>query len=240
MTTLLGIKTNSGIEGIVIATDKQVSHWNEGVFTKKTTINKIFHGNNYIIANTGAIGDNPFAILEQTQKEELVQLVEEAVKKYRLDPSSEYPHFEKINHINTLLYREHEDEDYLHTLLMATNTNEKLELWEVDHFGSLKTPQKKKKIEYHVLGSGKKYVKKYIKRLLEKGAINQAEITIHTAIDIAIAAIQEAQKDPHTSGLDLAVLTNNGATYYGDLIKEIVEKQKKEIINSIKKDYRKV
>lgn len=237
MTTLLGIKTNYGIEGIVLASDRQINHWNEGSFSKKSTGNKIFYGRHCVIANTGVIGDNQFTLFQDASKKKIDQLVQEAVQKYHQNPLYEHPHFEKIAQINTALYREREDHEYLHALLLGTEIGGKFELWAVDEFGNLKQPKSKKKFEYLILGTGKKHAKKHINQLLEKGSIDETEITIPAAIDIAVAAIGKAQKDPYSSGLNLAVLTAKGADYYGDFIQEDLERQKKDMIGSIKEKY---
>ena len=99
-------------------------------------------------------------------------------------------------------------------------------MWEIDEFGNLKQPQKEKEIEYLAIGSSSSIVDEYFERLLNDETtdkIDQSRIDIPTAIDLAVGALDLAENDPDTSGMNIAVLTKNGAREYDHSIRAAVD-----------------
>ena len=238
MTTILGLTANSGIEGVVIAADRQLNWYDdpphETKFLKKEQTKKINYGKNWIIGDVGGIS-NQFAVLLKSGKNKLNTMIYNAVRRFYEHPKSKKPHFPEINEINTLLRRRDVEEDCLHAMILAAKVDGKTGLWQVDEFGNLKESKK----EYYItLGSGGEYVTKYLTELSEKGDVDQDVLTIPAAIDLAVSCLDVAQQDPNTGGLDLAVLTSKGVKYYGNFIQETMQRQKKSMIKSIKNNYK--
>ena len=235
MTTIIGIKANSGVEGIVLCADRQLTHFDGEKITLKEQICKITYGKNWIIGDAGGIS-NQFAVFLQYKKRKIADLVYKAIQRYYEKPESRKPHFPEINEINTIAKRRNEvEDDSFHQFILAAKFGKKFGLWQVDYFGNLKESEKE---FYQVLGSGEDYVAKHLASLSEKGIINNNAITVPKAIGLATKCLEIAEQDSNTSGLDLAVLTNKGVRYFGNFIQETMEQQKKDMINQIKKKYR--
>ncbi|MEK6905449.1 MAG: hypothetical protein AABX24_03530 [Nanoarchaeota archaeon] len=235
MTTIIGIKANSGVEGIVLGADRQLTTFDGEKPTLKEKIGKITYGKNWIIGDAGGIS-NQFAVFLQYKNRKMADLIYRAIQRYYEKPGSRKPHFPEINEINTIAKRRNEvDDDSFHQFILAAKFNNKLGLWQVDYFGNLKESEKE---IYLALGSGEDYVAKHLASLSEKGIINNDAITVPKAISLATKCLEMAERDPNTSGLDLAVLTNKGVRYFGDFIQETMKKQKKDTIRQIKNKYR--
>lgn len=237
MTTIVGIKANYGIEGIVIGADRQLNYYDDAgeKITKKEQICKITYGKDWIVGDAGGIS-NQFAVFLYSKKEKMKERIYKAVQRYQQNPKSKKPHFPEINEINTIAKRNGVEDDCLHQMILAAKIGRKIGLWDVDEFGNLK--ESEKDLNYLTLGTGEDYVTKHLTSLSEKGLINHSAITIPTAIDVTVKCLEVAEHDPNTGGLDLAVLTAKGVNYYGDFIQETMERQKKYMINSIKKRYK--
>ncbi|MDP3698300.1 MAG: hypothetical protein Q8R47_01805 [Nanoarchaeota archaeon] len=241
MTTIIGIKANSGIEGIVVAADRQLNHYDDPPaekFIRKEQINKITYGRDWIIGDAGGVS-NHFSVFLNSKKAKMKEMIYSAVQRYYQNPRSKKTHFPEVNEINTLVKRNGAEDDCLHSMLLAAKVEKRIGLWYVDEFGNLKESAgtKEKKEFYLTLGTGEDYVAKHITALSEKGSIDHDAITIPEAINLATKCLEEAEQDPNTSGLDLAVLTSKGVDYYGHSIQQTMEKQKKSMINRIKKQY---
>ncbi|MBI4147531.1 hypothetical protein HY494_02675 [Candidatus Woesearchaeota archaeon] len=235
MTTIIGIKANSGVEGIVLGADRQLTTFDGEKAILKEQIGKITYGKNWIIGDAGGIS-NQFAVFLQYKNRKMAGLIYRAIQRYYEKPESRKPHFPEINEINTIAKRREEvDENSLHEFILAAKFGNKLGLWQVDYFGNLKESEKD---FYLALGSGEDYVAKYLASLSEKGIINNNAITVPKAIGLATKCLEIAEQDPNTSGLDLAVLTNKGVRYFGNFIQETMEKQKRDMVRKIKEKYR--
>ena len=105
MTTILGLTANSGIEGVVIAADRQLNWYDdpphETKFLKKEQTKKINYGKNWIIGDVGGIS-NQFAVLLKSGKNKLNTMIYNAVRRFYEHPKSKKPHFPEINEIKTL------------------------------------------------------------------------------------------------------------------------------------------
>ena len=210
MTTILGITANSGVEGVVIAADRQINDYedppHEVKFIKKEQTQKIAYGRDWIIADAGGVS-NQFAVFLNLEKNKIKKMIYHAVQRFYEHPKSKKPHFPEINEINTWARRNDVEEDCLHAMVLAAKVDRKIGLWYVDEFGNLK---ESKKEFYLTLGSGSEYVTKHLTALSEKGSFDQNAITMPGAIDLATICLEVAEQDPNTGGLDLAVLTQKG------------------------------
>lgn len=236
MTTILGIKTNSGLEGVVIAADRQISIYDDdtGTIIGKEQTCKIIYGRDWIIGDAGGVS-NQFAVFLRSEKGKMKKMICKAVQKYH--QNSKKPHFTEINEINALAMRDGAAYDCLHEFILAAKVEEKAGLWHVDIFGNLKASEDG--VNYIALGSGEDYVAGHMDSLSENGLINNNAIDIPAAIEAAAGCLEKAQLlDPNTGGLDLAVLSYAGVQYYGDFIQKNMKRQKEEMVAKIKENYR--
>ncbi|MBU0470699.1 MAG: hypothetical protein KKA62_04160 [Nanoarchaeota archaeon] len=239
MTTIIAIKANSGVEGIVLGADRQLSYYENERIIKKESIRKIKSGKNWITAYSGGVS-NQFAIFQNYSDQKMIKEINAAVKNYLLGPGFKGPHFRAINYINTIAKRNGAELDCLHELVLAAEINNNIDLWEVDVFGNLKQPQKTKEFEYLSAGSGSDVIEGYINELLEQGKINQCKITLPKAIDIIKSSLNKAeQKDPNTGwSMDLAVLTKEGVDFYSDSLYEVSIKAIDNFLQTVKDKYK--
>ena len=71
MTTIIGIKANSGIEGIVLCADQQLTTFDGEKPTLKEQIGKITYGENWIMGYAGGIS-NPLAVFLQYKNSTII------------------------------------------------------------------------------------------------------------------------------------------------------------------------
>lgn len=247
MTTIIAIKANSGIEGIVLASDTQLSTYDdEGKLTEKgSTHTKIFYGKGWIMGHAGVFDNqyHQFRRLMSGRKkgyneDKVALIVRLAIEKYETRPKIEEPHFIEVNYSNTMAKREDPQCEDLHSYLLAVNTP-RVAFWEVDEFGSLNSVAdiESRDFEYHAIGTGAESALKYIDRLVMKEKLDPKDITIPTAIDVIDESFTEAQSDIFTLGLDLAVITKKGIKVFGKRIEEAVKLSRKQELESIKQEY---
>ncbi len=248
MTTIIGIKANSGLEGVVFGSDTQLNYEDaDGHPTEKISTYKIIHGKEWLLADAGGV-DKEFTRFQRqltqprrygTTEEQVLGLFTQAVNNYQQGAKFIEPHFPKVNYLNTLARREGKEFDELHQFLVAVNMGESIEMWEIDEFGNLKQPHKNKDFEYLTIGSGGEHAEKYIDEQLMEDKIDQSSIDIPTAIEIAVESLFKAQRDPFTGGvIDLAVLTKDGASQYGRSILEAATAALKLKLETVKDRYR--
>ena len=251
MTTIIGIKASLGLEGVVFCSDTQLNHYVDGNLTKTETdkADKILLGKKWMMGFAGAFDKDISHFLRSlTQPKrygsthhDSFSIIASAIKRYELGTKYKKQHFPELNSYNLMALRNGTKLDDLSTLLMAAHFSGNVDMWEIDEFGNLKQPQKEKEIEYLAIGSSSSIVDEYFERLLNDETtdkIDQSRIDIPTAIDLAVGALDLAENDPDTSGMNIAVLTKNGAREYGHSIRAAVDIARKKEIESIKRKYR--
>lgn len=251
MTTIIGIKTNSGVEGIVLGADTQLSSIENGALTQKKTASKIVYGKEWVIGHAGLVDNEVYQFFQVlSSQKKLVSLentpneiILRAVKRhddYVKDQKIRDIHFQEVIMLNAKMMRRDESElDNLSKFVLSVyQTTSGLRLFEIDEFGNLKEPKKDSDIEYTIIGSGEQIAERYIKRLIDEDEAPQFLITIPRAIDIVWKGLKEAQRDPYTNGpIDLVVLTKEGVIPYGKEIRDALISAETQKITTIKKKY---
>jgi 20S proteasome alpha/beta subunit len=230
MTTILGMKTNSGEEGIVVAADTKLAVYdNEEEIMENEKITKIRVGSFYAIAFSGVI-DNYLEtffryISKKKNYQEFVGFVSKgeemvAPKKIRENPINEAikrKYFEALNIFNRyMVKRDKNDIDGTIELILAVN-KPKLNLYRVDAFGNLLNSDKPGGLEYVCGGSGASSIKDFFQNndykkdpTLAPLKISMDNINVATAVRLATRAMRVAAKDPETGDLiDLVILRKN-------------------------------
>lgn len=245
MTTILGIQTNEGVEGIVLASDKQINFYvDDKLIGRKKHGKKIIIGSNYALAHAGTIdnfllGFNRYLITQK--KEEIKNMILKAVEKYKENPTHTKgwgfePHFYEINSLNTAVMNRREDENGeidIHDFILAVNLPE-LGLYRVDGHGNLKESSKNRPFKYLSIGSGSDKVYEYISGLVDNDEIDPSHITIPIAIQIVKKSFKKAEEEINTDGIpDYVILTKDSIRTYGDEIRKSMEDAYEKILNEI-------
>ncbi|HLC46615.1 MAG TPA: hypothetical protein VJI75_02630 [Candidatus Nanoarchaeia archaeon] len=258
MTTLIGIKTNLGEEGVIICADTQMSYYEDNEFSSKKPVQKIFYGKSWILAYAGnnrkrtAAFLKKFAYLKRPPGTEEIaaQIINTAVENYRKGSSYLEPHFKEVNNLNTLLSREDEELEDLPVFMFATNhsslinpssslNQSSLSLFSVDEFGNLKESPEEHEFSYIIRGSGCEDAAKYIEDELKHSRIDENAIDIPKAIEVAVKALHNAETDALTGGpIDLIVLTASNIQSYGKRIREAIATAERESIEKIVELYK--
>ena len=254
MTAVIGIKTNKGLESIVIGSDTQLSDKSEEdseILDSKKTIRKIIHGGNWVMAFAGTVDEELYRFYKKLSglkrhgsSDELVNsMILNAVKNYdewRKNPKkSEAVHFREVVDLNARIMRKKSFDitDTVEFVLGVYLEDSGVRLFHVDEFGNLKEPNEEREFDYISIGSSSDRVKKYIKDVIEDDESGQVFIDTKRAIEIYRESMHKASREINTGGMDFTVLTSKGVINYGLEIKEALRKAEDEIFKEIGSRY---
>src|SRR3989338_1351566 len=231
MTTIIGIKTDSGPDGIVLAADTQLNIFDDdGSSSAKRSTRKIIYTDSWTMAQTGSVThlhyDFERMLLGRKRgfpEEKVFEMIARAVANYDQGVRYTDPHFIEVNRLNTLHRREGGNVEDLASFIFASR-HPRLGLWEIDQMGYIKPASKELDFEYLSLGSGSKEALGYINRQIMGELAEANTIDLPRAIDLAVGAIHAAQEDVYTGGLDLVIVTSEKVIPYGDRIKSAITK----------------
>lgn len=225
MTSLIGIKTNTGPEAIVLGSDTQLNYLDdEGNLVAKKSILKIIHGDFWAIACCGAETNEMKSFFRKLQnpedrryknfdKDRLDTMMNKALGKGR---------FYEINELNANYSREGGDISEAPEFLIAFN-KPKVELFKIDPFGNLIPPKK----SYITLGTGREEVEKYLEEIFEEETYEENAIDLEAALKLSRDAVKKtSQRGDIFSGwpMDLVVTKKNSIKAYGNRIRSAIEK----------------
>jgi len=240
MTTLVGIKTNSGaIDAIVLGSDTQLNYVDdEGNLLAKKPLLKIIHGDSWALAPCGADTNDLRSFFRKLQnpddkrykdfdKSRLDNMINKALGKRR---------FIEVDELNARYSRDGGDLSEAYEFLMAFSSS-KMDFFRVDAFGNLISPED---ANYIVLGSGAELAKGYIEEQLERETYDSSDINLETAMKLNRGALKIAsQKGDIFSGwpMDLVVVRKEKIISYGKRIRSAIEQaEEKEFDAIIKKE----
>ena len=103
------------------------------------------------------------------------------------------------------------DGDNINGLLIATRYDNQPKLWTCWPLGKLDERR------ITAIGSGSDYALKHVS---DKGILSPDQITIKDAVDYASEAVEAANTDIYTTGLDLVVVAPDKITTFGNRIKK--------------------
>lgn len=251
MTAVIGIKSNKGLESVVIGSDTQISFNSEEdskVLDSKRTARKIICGDNWIMAFAGTIDEELYGFYKKLKglkrygsSDELVKnMVFNAVRHYdewKKNPKKyDALHFKEVVDLNAQLMRKKRFklEETMEFVLGVYLEESGVRLFHVDEFGNLKEPSEDREFNYFTMGSGSDRIEKYITDLVEEDEGGQFFVDTKKAIEIVRRSIHKSSRDIYTGGgIDMAILTSNGVTDYGfeirEALKEAEEKKFQEI-----------
>lgn len=248
MTSIIGIKTNTGIEGIVIGSDTQEMHSDkDDNQIGKKDISKIISGQKWIISyagNTDASAFYRFTRVLQGDKRYLKEgenpenIIRLAVENYlKFGKKYQGPHFRRLADTNSDIMKEFKDVEKLNNYVLGVYFDNKVNgLWYIDELGNLVEPRDHKnhdatdkEFDYVCIGSGGEDMEKYIEQAVFDGDINPQEISIGEAVKIVFSSLRKANKDPLTGFLkDVAIISKDSVERYGELIKDKLSKAEEE------------
>ena len=213
MTTLIGIRTNEGLDGIVLVSDLQISQYDGPKMLARWPARKIYFGDYWALGYIGGIHDELRGFLcvlrgdkrYNSSEEKANQIFQRAIEKQR---------FIEVDDLNALITKEKSLEE-TNAFLLAVNKPE-LNLWYIDEFGSFHLP-KDKEFEYFCIGTGSQEANKSIEKLLANEDIDRDKISISVARNIARRIINEMKDDPFTGfGYDIVVITKKLVKHWGE------------------------
>lgn len=233
MTTLIGIKTNFGLESIVLVGDYQITSTDkEEKEISKRAERKLHYGENWVMGAAGVYRRELtkfFGIIKgyknyNSNPERANEIIEKAIKEKE---------FEEILQLNKKLRRRGLDMEDIPAFILAVN-KPKLFLWWVDEYGNIKNPEEDNEFDYVCLGSGEERADRYIQSLIEEQKIDRDKIGIREALKIARDSMYAAERDPGTGmGYDIIVVTEKEIRSWGEEIKEEIRKAEEKKIEDI-------
>jgi len=227
MTTILGIKTNTGEESIVLAADTRIGIYDDDdelYATEKAS--KIRTGSFYALAFCGAVDSYMESLFNYISRkknfQEFVSFISKGKeggvpKKSSFSPIAKAvkeKYFEALNYHNRFLAQRNDGKiDDAVELVLAVN-KPSLQLFNVDAFGNLNLSKKPGGLEYVCAGAGVDEINEYFSQeyqsdiLLKKNKITLDHITLPLALQMAVSAINKASLADKGTGevVDLVVL----------------------------------
>ena len=230
MTTLIGIRTNDGPDGIVIASDYQISEVDGNDHTVSTRpMNKIYTGPFWAMAHAGRDTRSLLRFYGVLKGYKRYDSSEEKARATILSAIDDM-FFPEVRDLNTKLRKNGDESEDLISFLLAVNKPE-VNLWEVDEFGNIKEPNDESDFDYICLGGGADKAEDHIKGLLSNEDIDRDKIGIDNAVYTARSAIGAAETEAGTGmGFGLTVLIQDDIREWGkDIRRKLKETEQREL-----------
>ena len=254
MSTIFGIKTNSGQDAVVLATDTQLTI-DYGSSKRKIIEPKMRVEEYYALAYTGTktkLVERFFSYVNGRTTPK--NFIKEALgnknhpiflnlPKNPVQAAIEAGYFPELALVNSDRYSDiHDEKGYEEIFedlieLIIANRNP-LGLYRVDSLGRVKSSTQN--IEFLAAGSGSGIAQTYIDESEYKEGqiigveIRDDKITIPIAVSLSIGAIKKASKDMDTGGsIDLVVLTEDKIYTHGQEIRKFLAEAEREIYQKI-------
>lgn len=233
MTTILGVKTGKDAEpeGIVLASDTQLTDYEGDKLTEKRTGYKLVSGSFWAIGYAGTTssalieflgflkGQKRYGSSEETANDTIAKAIKENS-------------FDKVMYLNKENRKNGVENENLDTFLLAVN-KPKLKIYTIDEFGSMDEVIEDGFGEYHSIGDGGK-VDEYMKMMVSEGKIDLNNFGIDAVIRFEFGAMHKAESSITTGGpIDLIVLMKDSVKPYGKLIRDKLIEAEREAMNEI-------
>jgi hypothetical protein len=252
MTGILAMKANAGEEGIVIASDTQVTLKTEEEMVEKRPIFKIWLGKTWAMAHSGGFHNGLYRLQGLLAGQKRYDSSEDHVRSMiqrAVTPNDKgLRRFVEIDDINCDIRSKSTIDDCTEFIFAHTEPN--LGLWQVHEFGVLQDYKEvnakseednEREFEYLFLGSAEDRIKGYIEDRLadSRNPLDPNNITIPIAVKEARGALDKARRDPYSGGAsDIVVLTNrNGVDTWGKEIRRRMEHAEDKIYDEIIRKY---
>jgi hypothetical protein len=237
MTSLIGIRTNFGLDAIVLAADYQLTGFDDDDKPVSRRVERKLHFDDcWAMGYTGICRKELmrfFGVLKGyknygSNPEKARAVIEKAVKEKE---------FLEVAQLNGRLRKNKVDMENLVSFIFAVN-KPKLGLWLVDEYGNFQGIDENKDFDYIYLGSGEDEMNKRIEGLIAERKIDGEKISVGVALKIAGEAMHAAERDPGTGlGYDLVVMTEKETKSWGDEIKDEIRKAEDRKVEEIAKSY---
>ena len=244
MTTLLGIKTNSGEEAVVLVTDTQVIFGNDES-KGRTPFYKTAIGEFWALSSMGTHWDgsrkfynkltSPKRYKDTTEKD-VEKIILEAIKKER---------FIEIDTLNAeYMLADGDGESGTLQFLFGTN-KPKIELYFIDSYGNLRTTQDlNNEVSLIVKSTDDGIEDSIYNTILEKirgeDVGSSDRIDLETALKVAYEGMKKIDVDLYSGGpIDITVITKDGVFNYGKQIKKALADAESAAFENILSKYEK-
>jgi len=219
MTSIIGIRTNLGSDGIVVASDRSIGEYDGDKIIKLNLRKKIHFGDYWVMSHTGTITKSLSRFYGVLKGHKICGSDDERARKI-FENAVENKSFREVNELNTVLMRNEEDLNSTLEFLLAVRLS-KFGLWKVDAFGNLRVSADDGDFDYICMGSGSEFMESYISERISDGKIVSDEVKISSAIKIVNGVMGSSERDPRSGfGYDLTVLTKDGVREWGAEIRK--------------------
>lgn len=255
MTSIFGVKTNFGDKAIILAADTQMSSKDNITFLDSPGESKIYAGDDFAVAISG-VGNECVKSFVSYLKEEIdyisfrnfikkgneirngiSSLEQKVLKNKNLHPiemavqTGDFREFLILN--KYLLEEERGDDDFRCEMILATQNN--MELYFVDIFGTVYPASDYPGLEYWTCGSGGEAMNKYLEECDVDGHISDPTLPKRLDLDkmdredavlLSRRCIQEGMRKDSSSGgkIDYVVVTPEEVVHWGDILKNAERK----------------
>ena len=229
MTTLIGIKAEKGLEGVILASDLSRTRetWSaqgDVAYRQQTKSEgqKIYVDNNREVALCMS------GVYDQLYIDFLSRIIEGKIDVKKAVKKGFFPEFKSLNEYRWGARKP--DLQNINSLLIATRFNKKPALYGVWPLGRVE-----EKV-WTTIGSGSDYADSYISK---QGKLIPRGLSINEGIDIAVSSLNSASQDIYTGGMDLVIITKDKIAEYGKDIKNAIDSSKTKVISKIMHEYKK-
>jgi len=234
MTTIVGLKTTTGLDAIVLASDftKTMIYPNNDMEVRD--MKKIYHTNNFAFTISGNIDLDLLPELWKNLKSKKSKDEENYIDvKKRLEDGF----FEEIRLLNQIQCdSDIEFQTQQQTAFMfATRYSGKVGLYKVYPLGQVEESNS----NYICLGSGTEYIEEMLEREYEFKSLDGPKIDLRKAVKLAQESISLANRDMFSGSdiVDFAIITKDSIKYYGNSLRKNLKIYKNQQINEIIKKY---
>ncbi len=218
MTTIVGIRTNTDLDAVVLASDTQMNLFDEkGKPYGKKPFYKITYGSFWALAHVGAVTDEVRTFYNKLSKSS-----DEEYAKKVISTAVETQRCMEVDALNSKYYKRTKDDEDLIEFLLAIN-KPKIELYHIDFFGNLR-PHSDDQCPFMVFGTSEKEVNDYLLDKFEGETYDSANINIKTALTLCRMALKRAEGDIYSGGpMDITVVRDEGVFSHSRSIRKALE-----------------
>ncbi|MBT4334384.1 hypothetical protein HOD61_01045 [archaeon] len=238
MTTIVGVKTTTGLDAIVLAADYTkttfygASGGNSINNAESGKMKKLYCARNFAFGFAGKMDLDHIGELWQKLK------IKNKKNKNYIDVSEQLRngYFEEIAMMNSIqtTMGDYIDSTAQTEFIFGTNEGDELSLHHVSPLGAVTNFD-----NYVFSGSGSEYVEEYLEDAYDIRSLDGPSINLRKAVNLARKSIHLAKKDMYsgTEILDFTIITKDSITYYGDNLRKKLKKFKNKEIKKIITSY---
>ena len=225
MTTILGLQTTVGKDAVVLATDRQMSMFIPDAYANKQAVEemdfkKIYIGKNFAFTMAGAAIQSLMEFWKNLQVKDPKDPKFVDLEHILVDGGV----FDEVRQMNLEAAAGNVEEVRASAqvrFIFATNYNKTPKIHYVFPLGGVEEFD-----AFSVEGTGKEFIMDDLQDAYKGDTLDGPRVTLPQAIKLADRCISNSRSDPYSGGTmpDIAVITGDSISYYGD---ELLSRYKK-------------